>query len=64
MGPGSHQGAEEMHICHSWTGQLGTGASRLPVVEEIMPRLYAGVRLGGMGVAIGSRVGQQLADLV
>jgi len=58
------QGTEEMHICHSWTGQLGTGASRLPVVEEIKPRLYAGVRLGGMGVAIGSRVGRQLADLV
>ena len=58
------QGTEEMRICHSWTGQLGTGVSRLPVVEEIKPRLYAGVRLGGMGVAIGSRVGRQLADLV
>ena len=33
-------------------------------MEEVEPGLFAGVRLGGMGVAIGTLVGRELADLV
>ena len=56
-------GAESIQIDHHWIGQLGVGTHRMPVIDELKPGLFAGVRLGGMGVAIGSEVGRQLARL-
>ena len=56
-------GAESIQIDHHWIGQLGVGTHRMPVIDELKPGLFAGVRLGGMGVAVGSEVGRQLARL-
>ncbi|MDG1675035.1 MAG: FAD-binding oxidoreductase [Flavobacteriales bacterium] len=58
------KGAQSMEIAHHWVGQLGIGEVREPVVKNIEPGLFAGVRLGGMGVAIGTLTGRKLADLV
>ena len=57
------QGAERFDIDHQWVGQLGVGAQRMPIVKELEQGLYVGVRLGGMGVAIGTNVGRALARL-
>ncbi|HRN98144.1 MAG TPA: FAD-dependent oxidoreductase [Flavobacterium sp.] len=49
---------------HRWSGIMGVGAAKSPIVKQLSNRVYCGVRLGGMGVAIGSLVGTELADLV
>ena len=36
---------------------------RKAIVKQLSNRVFCGVRLGGMGVAIGSLVGKELADL-
>ncbi|WP_034260040.1 NAD(P)/FAD-dependent oxidoreductase [Altibacter lentus] len=46
-----------------WSGIMGVGGQKKPILKELSPNVYCGVRLGGMGVAIGSSVGQQLANL-
>ncbi|MAP55709.1 FAD-dependent oxidoreductase [Altibacter sp.] len=46
-----------------WSGIMGVGGQKKPILRELVPNVYCGVRLGGMGVAIGSSVGQQLANL-
>jgi len=51
-------------IAHRWSGIMGLGASKKPIVEALSEHVYCGVRLGGMGVAIGSLIGKELADLV
>ena len=51
-------------IEHRWSGIMGVGAQKKPIVEQLQPNVYCGVRLGGMGVAIGSSVGKQLAALI
>jgi glycine/D-amino acid oxidase-like deaminating enzyme len=51
-------------IAHRWSGIMGMGSSKRPIVEQLSTHVYCGVRLGGMGVAIGSLIGQELADLV
>lgn len=56
--PGTPFGIE-----HRWSGIMGTGPQKRPVVEQLSNQVYCGVRLGGMGVAIGSLVGKALADL-
>ncbi|MFT3793687.1 NAD(P)/FAD-dependent oxidoreductase [Flavobacterium sp.] len=54
----------EFQIEHRWSGIMGMGASKKPIVEQISQHVYCGVRLGGMGVAIGSLIGTELADLI
>lgn len=47
-----------------WSGILGIGPQKTPIVKEVMPGIFCGVRMGGMGVAIGSLVGYKLAKLM
>jgi glycine/D-amino acid oxidase-like deaminating enzyme len=51
-------------IGHRWSGIMGLGSTKKPIVEQVSENVFCGVRLGGMGVAIGSLIGQELADLV
>jgi len=54
---------QEVGIAYKWAGIMGVGKTKAPIVERIDERIAVGVRLGGMGVAIGSLVGQELAEL-
>ena len=55
---------QKFEIEHRWSGTMGVGTHKKPIVEQLSNNVYCGVRMGGMGVAIGSLVGQELADLV
>lgn len=50
-------------IQHRWSGIMGMGESKNPIVEQLSEHVFCGVRLGGMGVAIGSLIGAALAEL-
>ena len=54
----------EFKIEHRWSGIMGVGKQKNPIVRQLSDHTYCGVRLGGMGVAIGSLVGTELADLI
>jgi len=51
-------------IDHRWTGVMGVGTQKKAIVKQVSVNVYCGVRLGGMGVAIGSLIGEELANLV
>ncbi|HOZ40326.1 MAG: FAD-binding oxidoreductase [Flavobacteriales bacterium] len=51
-------------ITRRWSGIMGLGPTKVPVVERVSERVIAAVRLGGMGVAIGIRVAHRAARLV
>ncbi|MDR6844860.1 FAD-dependent oxidoreductase [Flavobacterium granuli] len=53
----------DVQIEHRWSGIMGIGNSKKPIVSQLSENVYCGVRLGGMGVAIGSLIGTELADL-
>lgn len=50
-------------IDQRWTGIMGVGKSKVPIVKQLSTHVYCGVKLGGMGVAIGAQVGKELAEL-
>ncbi len=54
----------EFEIDHSWSGIMGVGTQKNPIVKQLSNSVFCGVKLGGMGVAIGSLVGKELANLV
>lgn len=47
-----------------WSGIMGVGSQKKPILRQLEPNVYCGVRLGGMGVAIGSTIGKRLAEFV
>ncbi len=47
-----------------WSGILGLGPEKKPIIEEIFPGITVAARLGGMGVAIGTLVGEKAAELL
>lgn len=54
----------EFEIDRRWSGIMGVGNQKKPIVKQFSDNVFCGVRLGGMGVAIGSLVGKELADLL
>jgi glycine/D-amino acid oxidase-like deaminating enzyme len=54
----------DFKIAHRWSGIMGVGNSKSPIVSQLTENVYCGVRLGGMGVAIGSIIGTELANLI
>ncbi|EDP72760.1 oxidoreductase [Flavobacteriales bacterium ALC-1] len=51
-------------IDYRWSGIMGVGQQKKAIVKQLSNNVFCGVRLGGMGVAIGSLVGKELAGLV
>ena len=47
-----------------WSGIMGIGNQKKPIVKQLANNVFCGVRMGGMGIAIGSLVGRELANLV
>jgi hypothetical protein len=43
---------------------MGIGNKKKPILKQLSNNVSCGVRLGGMGVAIGASVGRDLADLI
>lgn len=52
-----------VEIAYQWSGIMGVGAEKKPIIEKYKHHVI-GVRMGGMGVAIGSKVGEELAHLL
>ncbi len=49
-------------IDRRWSGIMGIGRQKKPIIKSISSNVFCGVRLGGMGIAIGSKVGEDLAN--
>jgi len=50
-------------IDQRWSGIMGVGNQKKPIIRTLEPRVFCGVRMGGMGVAIGTLVGEELGQL-
>ncbi|MDX1665985.1 MAG: FAD-binding oxidoreductase [Saprospiraceae bacterium] len=55
---------EEVAIDHWWSGILGVGKQKDPLLFWHGDRILVAVRLGGMGVAIGTLLGEEAADML
>lgn len=47
-----------------WAGTMGVGQTKSPIVKKITDNVFCAVRMGGMGVALGSLTGEEVAELV
>ncbi len=54
---------QKFEIEHRWAGIMGVGSEKKPIIKNYSENIICAVRMGGMGVAIGSLVGKQAAEL-
>lgn len=52
------------HITDRWSGIMGMGNEKLPIVKEVSPQVFCAVRMSGMGVALAPIIGEQIATLL
>ena len=52
----------EFEIEQRWSGIMGVGSQKKPIVKQLSNHVYCGVRMGGMGVAIGSSIGKEVSE--
>ncbi|MBK9270940.1 MAG: FAD-binding oxidoreductase [Saprospiraceae bacterium] len=51
-------------ICDSWVGIMGLGPVKKPIIQMQSQRVGVSVRMGGMGIAIGTLVGNEAAEML
>tara|TARA_R110000868_G_scaffold376896_2_gene642131 strand:+ start:189 stop:1160 length:972 start_codon:yes stop_codon:yes gene_type:complete len=54
----------KFEIDHRWSGIMGVGNKKKAIVKQLSSHVFCGVRLGGMGIAIGSLIGKELVQLL
>ena len=54
---------QDFEIDYWWSGIMGFGEDITPIVKQIEPGIFCAVRCNGMGVAMGSLVGEEVAQL-
>jgi gamma-glutamylputrescine oxidase len=54
---------QKVEIDYWWSGIMGFGEDISPIVKQVEPNVFCAVRCNGMGVAMGSLVGEEVAAL-
>ena len=53
---------QKFKIDQRWSGIMGIGSEKRPIIQHASKNVVCALRMGGMGVAIGSLVGQMAVD--
>lgn len=51
-------------ITDRWSGIMGMGGEKMPIVQEVAPQVFCAVRMGGMGVALTPVIGEKIAAML
>jgi gamma-glutamylputrescine oxidase len=54
---------QNAEVDYWWSGIMGFGEDVSPIIKEVQPNVFCAVRCNGMGVAMGSLVGEEVAEL-
>jgi len=54
----------DIEIEMRWVGIMGVGNTKTSIVKQIDNNIFCAVRMGGMGVAIGSLIGKEIVGLI
>ena len=55
---------KEVKIEMRWAGIMGVGDTKTTIVKQLDENIFCAVRMGGMGVAIGSLIGKEAAEMI
>jgi len=51
-------------IDYRWSGIMGIGNDKMPIVKKLADNIFCAVRMGGMGVALAPVIGETVTELM
>ena len=51
-------------ITDRWSGIMGMGPEKMPIIQKVSDNIFCAVRLGGMGVALAPVIGEKMAHMM
>ncbi|GGA91869.1 NAD(P)/FAD-dependent oxidoreductase [Puia dinghuensis] len=57
--PGRHYSIE-----HRWSGIMGMGSEKMPILRAVNDHVFCAVRMSGMGVALAPVIGEKVAEMM
>ncbi|HYF31442.1 MAG TPA: FAD-binding oxidoreductase [Chitinophagaceae bacterium] len=57
-------GEKDYSVDYRWSGIMGMGQDKMPIVKELQPRVFCAVAMGGIGVAMAPIVARQVTRLM
>jgi glycine/D-amino acid oxidase-like deaminating enzyme len=55
---------DQYSIDYRWSGIMGMGAEKMPIIEQALPNVFCAIRMSGMGVALSPVIGQKVAAMM
>jgi gamma-glutamylputrescine oxidase len=55
---------QQYTITDRWSGIMGMGAEKMPIIEQVSPQVFCAARMSGMGVALAPVVGEKIAKMM
>ena len=55
---------KQIAIEHRWSGIMGMGKEKTPIIKKIKNNIFCAVRMSGMGVALAPVVGEKIAKMM
>ena len=55
---------EEYLVTDRWSGIMGMGPEKMPIIKKVSDNIFCAVRLGGMGVALAPMIGEKMANMM
>lgn len=55
---------KEYLITDRWSGIMGMGPEKMPIIQKVSDNIFCAVRLGGMGVALAPVIGEKIPQIM
>ena len=55
---------KEYLITDRWSGIMGMGPEKVPIIQKVSENIFCAVRLGGMGVALAPVIGERIVNMM
>ena len=55
---------KNFEITDRWSGIMGMGSEKMPIIKKLSPRIFCAVKMSGMGVALAPVAAETVTDLM
>jgi gamma-glutamylputrescine oxidase len=55
---------KSFEITHQWSGIMGFGKEKKPIIQKLEENIYCAIRMSGMGVALAPMVAEDVAEML
>ena len=57
-------GIKDFSIDYRWSGIMGMGNEKMPIIKEVSPNVFCAVRMSGMGVALAPIIAEKVSKMI